>query len=111
NPVQLASLVAGVTTISAPPFMSQRGGSTLTVNGSRGNENDFLLDGAHFEAATFNAGVNYPNPDALQEFNLITNTFSAEYGRNTGSVFNAVAKSGTNGIHGSAWDFLRNRAL
>ena len=111
NPIQLASLVAGVTTINAPAFMTNRGGSTLSVNGARMNENDFLVDGAHYEGAVFNAGLNLPNPDALQEFNLITNTFSAEYGRNAGSIFNAVPKSGTNQVHGSAWDFLRNRDL
>jgi hypothetical protein len=62
----------------------------------------------HYEDAVFGIGKNLPNPDALQEFNLITNTFSAEYGRTAGSIFNAVPKSGTNDIHGSAWDFLRN---
>jgi len=111
NPVQLASLVAGVTTVNAPAFMSNRGGTSLSVNGSRMNENDYLVDGAHYEDSVFGVGKNLPNPDALQEFNLITNTFSAEYGRNAGSVFNAIPKSGTNQIHGSAWDFLRNNAL
>ena len=111
NPVQLAATVAGVTAINAPAFMTNRGGTSLSVNGSRMNENDYLVDGAHYEDSVFSVGKNLPNPDALQEFNLITNTFSAEYGRSAGSVFNAVPKSGTNSIHGSAWDFLRNRDL
>lgn len=111
NPVQLASLVAGVTTVSAPTVYSLRNGAMLSVNGSRMDENDFLLDGSHYEAAYFNSGLNYPSPDALQEFKLITNTFSAEYGRNAGSIFNAVVKSGSNQIHGDAWEFLRNDKL
>lgn len=111
NPVTLAATVAGVTAINAPEYMTNRGGSSLSVNGARENENDFLIDGAHYEDAVFSVAKNLPNPDALQEFNLITNTFSAEYGRSAGSIFNAVPKSGTNHIHGSAWDFLRNDAL
>ena len=111
NPVALAETVAGVTVINAPQYMTNRGGSSLSVNGSRENENDYLLDGAHYEDSVFSVGKNLPNPDALQEFNLITNTFSAEYGRSAGSIFNAVPKSGTNRIHGSLWDFLRNDAL
>jgi hypothetical protein len=111
NPVALAELAAGVTTISVPEFMTTRSGSELSVNGSRENENDYLFDGGHYEDAVFSIGKNLPNPDALQEFNLITNTFSAEYGRSAGSIFNAVPKSGTNHIHGSAWDFLRNTDL
>ncbi len=111
NPIQLASLVAGVTTISAPTVYTLRGGNQVSVNGARTNGNDFLLDGAHYEGAYFNNGPNYPAPDALQEFKLITNTFSAEFGRNAGSVFNAVPKSGTNGIHAGGWEFLRNDAL
>jgi hypothetical protein len=111
NPVQLAATVAGVTTINAPQYMTNRGGTSLSVNGARENENDYLVDGAHYEDSVFSTGKNLPNPDALQEFNLITNTFSAEYGRSAGSIFNAVPKSGTNNVHGSAWDFLRNDAF
>lgn len=111
NPAALAELVAGVGAASVPEFMSNRSGSEFSVNGSRENENDYLVDGGHYEDAVFSIGKNLPNPDALQEFNLITNTFSAEYGRSAGSIFNAVIKSGTNNIHGSAWDFLRNRDL
>ena len=52
-----------------------------------------------------------PNPDALQEFSVQTNNFSAEYGRNLGGVVNAVTKSGTNEVHGAAFGYLRNAAL
>lgn len=111
NPIQLASLVAGVTFVSAPAVFTWRGGSTLSVNGSRTNTNEFLVDGGRYAGGYQNNGLNMPSPDALQEFKLITNTFSAEYGRNAGSVFNAVVKSGTNAFHGSLWEFLRNDKL
>ncbi len=111
NPVQLAILAPGVTALSAPTVYAWRGGATLSVNGSRTNENDFLLDGAHYEAIYYNNGLNYPSPDALEEFRLITNTYSAEYGRNAGSIFNAIVQSGTNQFHGAVWEFLRNTSL
>jgi hypothetical protein len=111
NPVQLASLVAGVTQISAPAVFTWRGGSTMSVNGSRSNETQYLVDGATYAGGYQNNGLNLPSPDALQEFKLVTNNFSAEYGRNSGSIFNTVIKSGGNEIHGALWDFLRNDAL
>ncbi len=111
NPIQLAQIAAGVTAISTPATYSFRGGDYLSVNGSRNNENDYLIDGAHYQGGYNNNGVTFPSPDSLQEFKLITNTFSAEYGYNAGSVFNTVTKSGSNSIHGSAWDFLRNDVL
>ena len=52
-----------------------------------------------------------PNPDALQEFSVQTNNFSAEFGRQAGGVVNAITKSGTNELHGSAFEFVRNKAM
>ena len=52
-----------------------------------------------------------PRPTALQEFRVLTNTFDAEYGRNSGSVVNVVTKSGTNDLHGSVYEFFRNKVL
>src|SRR5260370_6414066 len=52
-----------------------------------------------------------PNPDALQEFSVQTNNFSAEFGRNSGGIVNAVTKSGTNSLHGAAFWYARNNAL
>ena len=52
-----------------------------------------------------------PNPDALQEFSVQTNNFSAEFGRNSGGIVNAVTKSGTNELHGAAFWYVRNNAL
>lgn len=112
NPIALVSLVVGATEVNAPAILEgYRGGAWASVNGSRINQNNFLFDGNNYSSIYANTGLNYPNPDALQEFNLITHNYSAEFGHNSGSVFNAITKSGTNSFHGSAWEFLRNDAL
>lgn len=112
NIIALAGLLPGASQVVAPQsFTGDRSGPTLSISGSRGNENLFLFDGAEFNAAFRNTGLNYPPPDALQEVKVLTNSFSAEYGRNAGSVFNVVMRSGTNQIHGDAWEFLRNQDL
>ncbi len=112
NIVALASILPGVTDVSAPQSVSTDGGGpTLSVSGSRGNQNLFLLDGTQFNALFRNTGLNFPPPDALQEVKLLTNSFSAEYGRNAGSVFSVITRAGTNEFHGSVWEFHRNSKL
>jgi outer membrane receptor protein involved in Fe transport len=120
NFTQLGTLIPGVV---APPggLGGQTGDATpggfgnatggFTVNGMRNQSNNFLLDGAT-NNDTFNTGfVLRPPPDAIQEFKILTHAFSAEYGRNAGSVVNVVTKSGTNTISGAAWEFNRSDAL
>lgn len=88
-------------------------GDTLafSVNGSRGNEVNFRLDGAtHMDNVT-NLNATYPNPDALQEFTVQTSNYSAQYGNFGGAVVNVVTRSGTNALHGSTFYFLRNGAM
>lgn len=112
NVIGLAGLLPGVSQVSAPQmFTGDRDGPTLSISGGRPNQNLLLLDGAHFNAVFRNTGLNYPPPDALQEVKVLTNSFSAEYGRNTGSIFNVITRSGANEIHGSVWEFLRNHDL
>jgi outer membrane receptor protein involved in Fe transport len=112
NVIALATLLPGASQVSAPQtFTGDRSGPTVSMSGSRGNQNLFLFDGAHFNAVFRNTGLNYPPPDALAEVKVLTNSFSAEYGRNAGSIFNVVTRSGTNQLHGSAWEFLRNHKL
>jgi outer membrane receptor protein involved in Fe transport len=112
NVIALAGLLPGVANVSAPQtFTGDRSGPTISVSGSRQNENLYLFDGADFNAVFRNTGLNYPPPDALQEVKVLTNSFSAEYGRNAGAIFNVVTKSGANQIHGSTWEFLRNQDL
>ncbi|MEO6236718.1 MAG: carboxypeptidase regulatory-like domain-containing protein, partial [Vicinamibacterales bacterium] len=103
------------------------GGSSLTtgntpregafnVNGLRSVFNNFLIDGVDNNAyGTSNQGfsnqVMQPTPDAIGEFKVVTNNMSAEYGRAAGATINVSYKSGTNTLHGSGWEFLRNDAL
>src|SRR5581483_9877885 len=77
----------------------------------RETANAFLVNGSDVsEGRNLGAGA-IPNLDSIAEFRLITNSFDAEYGRFSGSVMNAITKSGTNGVHGTAFEFLRNDAL
>ena len=63
------------------------------------------------EESVFNGASIVPTLDSIEEFRLLTNTFNAEYGRFSGGIVNVVTKSGTNEIHGSAYEFLRNEKL
>ena len=88
----------------------------FNVNGMRSTYNNFLLDGLDNNAyGTSNQGYSsqavQPSPDAIAEFKLITSNYSAEYGRVGGAVVNAVMRSGTNSLHGTAYEFLRNTDL
>ena len=120
NFTQLGTLIPGVV---APPggLGGQTGDATpggfgnatggFNVNGMRNQSNNFLMDGAT-NNDTFNTGfVLRPPPDAIQEFKILTHAFSAEYGRNAGSVVNVVTKSGSNTLSGAVWEFNRNDAL
>ncbi len=83
----------------------------MSVNGSRANANNYILDGAQNNDHYNNAPNPMPNPDALSEFSVQTNSFSAEFGRQPGAIVNAVTRSGTNQLHGSAFWFVRNQAV
>ena len=109
NVISLASLLPGVTDISASQtFTGDRSGPTVSMSGAKSNFNLFLFDGQDYLAVFRNTGLNYPPPDALQEVKVLTSSFSAEYGHNGGGVFNVVTKSGTNQLHGAMWEFVRN---
>jgi Carboxypeptidase regulatory-like domain/TonB dependent receptor len=80
----------------------------ISVNGQRETANAFLVNGGDVsEGRNLGAGL-VPNLDSVEEFRLITNSFDAEYGKFSGAVMNAITKSGTNGFHGDAFEFLRN---
>jgi hypothetical protein len=87
------------------------GGDLGSVGGQRTQSNNFTLDGAANNDLYDSGFVASPPPDAIQEFKILTHNYSAEYGRNSGSVVNVVTKAGTNEVHGSVWEFLRNDAL
>ncbi len=105
--LDLLSLQSGV----APAGTRSEGPGTISVNGQRENNNGFLVNGGDVSnVGNFQAGIQ-PNLDSIQEFRLLTNSFDAEYGRFSGALTNAITKGGTNRIHGSAFEFLRNNAM
>ncbi len=109
NPMQLVLLVPGA--VSAPGGGTLNRNDAISVNGGRGTATNYMLDGGDNNDPQQNVGAVLPNPDALEEFSVLTNNYSAEYGRNSGAVVNAVTKAGTNVVHGALWEFLRNDAL
>ncbi|PYV85297.1 MAG: hypothetical protein DMG05_23000 [Acidobacteria bacterium] len=96
---------------SANIFGSPFSETTYASNGARGSGNNVLIDGVDAKNL-FTGGFSIqPSPDAVQEFKVQTESFSAVFGKNAGSTINLVTKSGTNEIHGSAFEFLRNDKL
>ncbi|HEU0254100.1 MAG TPA: carboxypeptidase regulatory-like domain-containing protein, partial [Pyrinomonadaceae bacterium] len=88
------------------------GGTNFSSNGGRTRSNNFMIDGQdnnNFGVAGSTIPLN--NPDAIQEIRLVTNQFSAEYGRNSSAVFNAITRSGSNDYHGSGFWFHNDNAL
>jgi len=83
----------------------------VTVNGGRGRSNNYSVNGGDGNDLFANLPAIEPSPDSIEEFRVITNSFDAEYGRNSGAVVNVVTKSGTNNIHGSFYEFFRNDVL
>src|SRR5512146_1905416 len=110
---QLARLNPGVA--SSGGGGGQQGGeggvSGFSSNGQRSTSNNFMVDGVDNNDYFGGAAAQIPSIDSIQEFEVQTNTFSAEYGRNSGSVVNLVTKSGSNQLHGSVYEFFRNDAL
>jgi carboxypeptidase family protein len=112
NMLTLATLLPGVGPASFPTTVTgSRSGPTVSVSGNRPRDNNFMLDGANFVASLYNTPQNLPTPDAIQEFRVMTNTYSAEFGQGAGSIFMAVTKSGTDSFHGSLYEYLRNNAV
>ena len=91
-------------------FSEQR---TMINGGSYGGAGtvNYFLDGGNNTTGLRGTGNSAPNPDAIQEFRVITNSYGAEFGRFAGGVVDVITKSGTNSFHGSAFEFLRNDAL
>jgi hypothetical protein len=80
----------------------------VVVNGNRPGSNYYLLDGVDMTDSYLSVAPVFPAPDALQEFDIQTSNFTAQYGRSSGGIVNAATKSGTNKWHGDAFEFLRN---
>jgi len=79
-----------------------------SIGGQRTDSVTYLLDGGNNNSLLGNAVVANPNPDAVGEFRVLESNYSAEYGRNAGGIVSVVTKSGTNTLHGSAYDYVRN---
>ncbi|HZS56926.1 MAG TPA: carboxypeptidase regulatory-like domain-containing protein [Bryobacteraceae bacterium] len=110
---QLARIQPGVA--SSGGGGGQQGGeggaSNFSSNGQRSSSNNFLINGVDNNNYVAGAVAIQPSIDSIEEFNVQTNTFSAEYGRNSGAIVNLITRSGTNDLHGSLYEFFRNDAL
>jgi len=112
NAMGLMQTLPGVATSTAPTAVTgARSGPNFSISGSRTNTGAMMLDGTIFTDALANTGQQFPSVDALEEFRVLADNYSAEYGRAAGSVVVAVTKSGTNQFHGSAWEYIRNNAF
>jgi Carboxypeptidase regulatory-like domain/TonB-dependent Receptor Plug Domain/TonB dependent receptor len=118
----LATLQPGVNSIqtqqdfTAGPDRGKRGfGNQITIDGARPQQNNYRLDGISMNDYDNSAPGSVLGGDlgvdAIQEFSVLTSNYSADYGRTSGGVVNAVTRSGTNQFHGSVYEFLRNDAL
>jgi hypothetical protein len=105
--LQLGLLQAGV----FAPDPDDASGNPFSVSGQRSESLTFLLDGANNTDFLGNNIVVSPNPDAVEEFKILTNNYDAEYGRTSGGIVNQITKSGTNSVHGDAFEFIRNDVL
>jgi hypothetical protein len=114
NYLQLTLLAPGATTVD--PSSIRVPGTMLNsgrpyINGNREQANEYLIDGILNSEDKNNETGYQPSPDAIQEFNLITQNASAEFGNYQGGVVSVSTKSGTNSFHGNVFEFLRNDAL
>lgn len=113
NPFQLAGLSPGV--VPAQNFGDAFNNSAnFMINGGRGNSSEVLIDGITNSVPAANpiaVIAMFPSVDALQEFKVQTSAYSAEYGRSGGGIVNMIMRSGTNGLHGTLFEFLRNSRM
>ena len=96
---------------SGGTFYGSDDAGAVSVNGGRSRANNFSVNGGDANDQFVNLPTIQPTPDAIEEFRVISNTFDAEYGRNSGAVVNVVTKSGTNQFHGNVYEYFRNTVL
>src|SRR5205807_6636153 len=113
---ELALLQPGVNAAVAAGSDAVGGrGKKITINGARPEQNSFLLDGTDinnvYNKTPGSVGGVLLGVEAVREFQVLTNAYSAEFGRSSGGVINAVTRSGANQVHGSAFEFLRNSKM
>ncbi len=110
NFYELALLVPGVVPAAQGSAGAVLGDIALNINGGREDANNFLLDGIYNGDPKLNTFGITPTVDAVQEFEVLTSVFDATFGRNSGGQVNVVLKSGSNALHGDAYEFFRNGA-
>src|SRR6266404_2004775 len=111
NFLELSLLVPGAAPAAQGSASSVRGDFAFSINGAREDSNSFLLDGVYNIDPKLNSvGVN-PPVDAIREFEMLTSTYDASFGRNAGGQVNVVLKTGSNSLHGAAYEFFRNGSL
>jgi hypothetical protein len=111
NFYELSLLVPGAVPPAQGSAGSVRGDFAFSVNGAREDANNFLLDGVYNIDPKLNTFGVRPSVDAIREFEMLTSTYDASFGRNPGAQVNVVLNSGSNDFHGSAFEFFRNAAL
>ena len=120
NFTQIIGLSAGASASVGNATQFGKGTADMSVNGNNAGQNNFQIDGVAINnianAGSANdfgiyGGIGIPNPDSLQEFRIQTSTYDASYGRNPGANINVITKSGTNALHGTAFEFFRNAQL
>lgn len=110
NPLQLTTLTAGTVLTTVGTESGQEDNTGLSVNGLRTTEDTYTLDGGLYVNRFFDSVPIMPNPDALQEFTIQASNYDAAHG-GAGALVQLSTRSGTNQLHGSAWEFLRNTVL
>ncbi|RRA49147.1 TonB-dependent receptor [Acidipila sp. EB88] len=111
DPLQLQNIMPGVTYDTNNVSHGQGQHEGIVVNGNRPGSNYYLLDGVDMTDAYLSTAPVFPAPDALQEFDIQTSNFTAQYGRSSGGLVNTVSRAGTNNFHGGAFEFFRNTVL
>jgi len=111
NFYELSLLVPGAVPPAQGSAGSVRGDFAFSVNGAREDANNFLLDGVYNIDPKLNTFGVRPSVDAIREFEILTSTYDASFGRNPGAQVNVILNSGTNDFHGSLFEFHRNAAL
>jgi hypothetical protein len=111
NFYELSLLVPGAVPPAQGSAGSVRGDFAFSVNGAREDANNFLLDGVYNVDPKLNTFGVRPSVDAIREFEMLTSTYDASFGRNPGAQVNVILNSGSNDFHGSAFEFHRNAAL
>ncbi len=111
NFYELNLLVPGAVPAAQGSAGSVRGDFSFSVNGAREDSNNFLLDGVYNVDPKLNTFGVRPSVDAVREYEMLTSTYDASFGRNPGAQVNVVLKSGSNDFHGTGFEFFRNAAL